>query len=96
MSLTQLNMHILDLQDVFETMCNLPAHQAKLQNLTSFDWRVLKSMRDFLQPAYALTTAASGQRYTTLSMQPLIYESLTKHILATINGTLSTGDNMDC
>lgn len=53
-------------------------------------------MRDFLKPAYELTTAASGQRYTTLSMQPLIYETLNKHILTTINASTSTGEIFFC
>lgn len=51
------------------------------------DWRALKCSKDFLHPAYQCTNAASGQRYATLGMQPLIYSHLKMLCETTIAGT---------
>lgn len=80
-------------KDVFESMCNKEEFTSALGDLqlSQTDWREIKAVVDFLRPASALTTTASGSSYVTLSIQPLIYESLKTHCLSTISGTLESG-----
>lgn len=80
-------------KDVFESMCNKEEFTAALGGLqlSQMDWREIKAVVDFLRPASELTTTASGSSYVTLSIQPLIYESLKTHYLSTISGTLESG-----
>jgi hypothetical protein len=59
--------------------------------LTSLEWKVLKSNKDFLECAFKCTNIASGKNYATLSMQPLIWELLEKMCTGTINGSTQTG-----
>lgn len=77
-------------KDVFESMCNTKEFTLALGGLqlSQTDWREIKAVVDFVRPASELTTTASGSSYVTLSIQPLIYESLKTHCLSTISGTL--------
>jgi hypothetical protein len=79
------------LANVFEALANKPEFSDKLERLTSLEWRQIKSVKDFLEPAFDLTTTVSGSKYATLAMQPLIFESLESHCQDTISGRLSTG-----
>ncbi|OAE35332.1 hypothetical protein AXG93_4491s1120 [Marchantia polymorpha subsp. ruderalis] len=63
----------------------------KLKCLTALQWRQVKSVKDFLQQAYELTTTASGSKYATIGLLPLIFESLESHSKYTMTGNLSTG-----
>lgn len=58
--------------------------------MTSLQWCTLKAITDFLQPAYELTVQASGH-YATLSMLPLIFESLSNRC----NSTIDANPNSD-
>ncbi|OAE33137.1 hypothetical protein AXG93_4773s1100 [Marchantia polymorpha subsp. ruderalis] len=80
-------------KDVFESMCNKEDFTAALGGLqlSQTDWREIKAVVNFLRPASELTTTASGSSYVTLSIQPLIYESLKTHCLSTISDTLEYG-----
>lgn len=77
-------------KDVFESMCNTKEFTLALGGLqlSQTDWREIKAVVDFVRPASELTTTASGSSYVTLSIQPLIYESLKTHCLSTISDTL--------
>jgi hypothetical protein len=82
-----------DLRHVFESLCNTDEFQNILNDLKLSDlyWRELKSVTDFLEVVEKYTTASSGQSYATLSMQPLIYDSLVSHCRDTIDGRARTG-----
>jgi hypothetical protein len=59
-------------ESVFDALCNHRDFQAKLSPyaLTLFDWRVLQSIKVFLEPPFQGTSVAGASRYSTLSMQP--------------------------
>jgi hypothetical protein len=79
-----------EVKDVFQALCNMEEFQEKLQDqLTTAELRELNAEKEVLQPAYELTTQASGQ-YATLSMEPLIFESLIKHCDEFIRQSMTT------
>jgi hypothetical protein len=80
------------LKDVFEAICNSERCKEQLAplKLSSLDWLVLKSVIDFLSTMKKATTVMSCQKYSTLSMQPKIYELMVMHCKNTINGHSST------
>jgi hypothetical protein len=59
--------------------------------LNDENWRELKSVVDVLEVMLKYTSAASGQTYATLSMQPMIYDSMVSHCNDIINGTTQSG-----
>jgi hypothetical protein len=61
--------------------------------LNDENWRELKSVLEVLEVMAKYTSAASGQTYATLSMQPSIHDSLVSHCNDTINGTTQSGLN---
>jgi hypothetical protein len=80
-------------EKVFEALCNHEKLSVRLQDyrLITLEWKVLKSNKDFLECAFKCTNIASGKKYATLSMQPLIWELLEKMCTDTINGSTQTG-----
>lgn len=80
-----------ELASVLDALSNKPEFSGKLNKLTQFEWRQIKSIKDFLQRAFELTTMVSGTQYATLGLQPFIFESLESFCNDTINGTLETG-----
>ena len=80
-------------RDALESLCNRQEFTASLSGmqLSQTEWREVKAVIDFLRPPSELTSTASGSTYVSLSIQPLIYESLKAHCLSTISGTLESG-----
>ena len=72
------------LRSVFQALSNTPRFMLSIETLADFEWDKLKTLKDFLEPAFEATTAASGSTYTTISMQPLIFEWLVGHCQDTI------------
>ena len=50
-------------QDVFETFSNMDTFYGKIVTLTNFEWRQIKAIRDFLEPAYKLTNVLYDQHF---------------------------------
>lgn len=81
-----------NVRNVFEDLCNANEFKHRLGSPpTASEWRTLKAMKDFLEPAYELTTQATAGMYTTLSMQPLILESLSNHCKTMIDENMGAG-----
>ncbi|OAE31848.1 hypothetical protein AXG93_1276s1020 [Marchantia polymorpha subsp. ruderalis] len=54
-----------DLQEFFESMLNIVEFSHKLDYLTALEWHKVKFVKDFLQPAYELTTTTSESNLNT-------------------------------
>jgi hypothetical protein len=82
-----------ELRDLFESLCNLDEFKNRLNDVRLYDinGRELKSFIDILEVMAKYTSAESGQTYASLSMQPLIYDSLVSHCNGTIHGTTQSG-----
>ena len=81
-----------DMRQVFTALCacdDFP--DLKALTLSDFDWRVVKSVKDFLDVLHELTVEASGTKYSTISLQPAMYDCIESHCLSTISGQTSSG-----
>ena len=80
-------------KNIIEVLCNCEEFKDQMMplKLTDIEWRVVKASKDFLETAYQCTNAASGSKYATIGMQPLVYGHLKKLCEQTIAGQSSTG-----
>jgi hypothetical protein len=49
-------------KDIFEALCKMPIFSGRLTTLSDLEWQELKTLKDFLEPAYELTTDVSGSK----------------------------------
>jgi hypothetical protein len=80
-----------ELRAVFEALRNLEkfAHDLKGCRVQDTSWSVLKSVCDFLRIAKVMTDMASSRSYVTISLQPVIYNSIVSHCDRTVAGQSS-------
>jgi hypothetical protein len=76
------------LRDVFDSVClSVPIGDSLIDMmLSSKEWEDMNDVADFLEIAFKSTEAASGSKYLTISLQPIIFNILINHCEQAISG----------
>ena len=73
------------LKDVFQALANHASFCDKVLAPTNAQWTTLQSVIAFLQVIKKLNVDTLGSKYSTLSMQPFIYDTIVEHCTSTMS-----------